>query len=48
MNRYDPEASLVNRGRVIPIALPVPFQNIYSSTVYSVGWLVPESSGGRR
>jgi hypothetical protein len=48
MNRYDAEASLVNRGRVIPIALPMPLQNIYSSPVYSVGWLVPESSGGRR
>jgi hypothetical protein len=47
MNRYDAEASLVNRGRVIPIVLPMPFQNIYSSPVYSVGWLVPESSGGR-
>jgi len=46
-NRYDAEASLVNRGRVIPIVLPMPFQNIYSSPVYSVGWLVPESSGGR-
>ena len=48
MNRYDAEASLVNRGRVIPIALPMPFQNIYSSPVYSVGWLVPEPTGGRR
>ena len=48
MNRYDAEASLVRSGRVIPIALPMPFQNIYSSPVYSVGWLVPESSDGRR
>jgi len=48
MNRYDAEASLVNRGRVIPIALPMPFQNIYSPPMYSVGWLAPESSGGRR
>lgn len=48
MNRYDSEASLVNKGRVIPIMLPAPFQNIYSSPVYSVGWLIPETNDGQR
>ena len=42
MNRYDAEASLVNRGRVIPVALPAPYRNVYYSPVYAVGWLVPE------
>lgn len=40
MHRYDSEASLVNRGRVVPITLPVPYQNQYLSPVYAVGWLV--------
>jgi hypothetical protein len=40
MHRYDSQASLVNKGRVIPITLPVPFQNMYLSAVYAVGWLV--------
>lgn len=48
MNRYDSEASLVNKGRVIRIMLPEPFQNIYSTPVYAVGWLVPESNNGPR
>jgi hypothetical protein len=42
MNRYDAEASLVNRGRVIPVALPAPYQNFYYSPVFAVGWLAPE------
>ena len=42
MNRYDSKAALVNRGRVIPITLPVPYQNQYFSPVYSVGWLVDD------
>ena len=40
MGRYDQRASLVNRGRVVPIALPSPYQ--YQSPVYAVGWLVDE------
>src|SRR5438105_8375260 len=44
MNRYDPEAAVLNRGRVIPIVLPSPYQNVYVSPVYSLGWLVPESN----
>jgi hypothetical protein len=51
MNRYDAEASLVNKGRVIPLALPAPYRNVYFSPVYPVGWLVPGtpgSNGGQR
>ena len=48
MNRYDSEASLESKGRVVRIMLPAPFQNIYSSPVYAVGWLVPESNNGPR
>ncbi len=44
MGRYDSSASLVNRGRVIRIALPAPFQENYSR-VYTVGWLVPAVPG---
>ena len=47
MNRYDSQGVLVNKGRVIPIELPAPFQNVYSSSVSAVGWLVPESNGQR-
>jgi hypothetical protein len=46
MNRYDAEASLVNRGRVIPVALPAPYRNVYFSPVYAVGWLVPRTPDG--
>ena len=38
MNRYDQSASLVNRGRVVPIALPSPYE--YQSPVHAVGWVV--------
>ena len=38
MNRYDQAATLVNRGRVVPIVLPQTAP--YQSPVYSVGWLV--------
>jgi hypothetical protein len=40
MNRYGPQASLVNRGRVIPISVPAPYQNVYSTRVQAIGWLV--------
>jgi hypothetical protein len=39
---------LVNKGRVVPLTLPVPYQNQYLSSVYAVGWLVPESGNGQR
>jgi len=45
MNRYDSAVSLVNKGRVIPIELPPPYQNIYFSPVSAVGWLVPGTPG---
>ena len=48
MNRYQWEASMVNRGRVIPITLPAPFQDSYYSPVSAVGWLVPEINEGQR
>jgi hypothetical protein len=38
MNRYDQAATLVNRGRVVPIVLPA--ASPYQAPVYSVGWLV--------
>lgn len=44
MGRYDSGASIVNKGRVIRIILPAPFQNSYSR-VYTVGWLAPVVSG---
>ena len=37
MHRYDQSATLVNRGRVVRIALPTPYE--YQSPVY-VGWVV--------
>jgi hypothetical protein len=40
MHRYESQASLVNKGRLIPIVLPPPFQNNYGSFPYAVGWLV--------
>jgi hypothetical protein len=43
MNHYDIGLSLVNRGRVIPIALPEPYRSNYYSA-YFVGWVV---DGGR-
>jgi hypothetical protein len=47
MHRYDTEVSLVNKGRVIPIVLPAPYQNSYQSLVYAVGWLVPGTNEGQ-
>ena len=48
MNRYETVATVVNRGRVIPIVVPPPFQNVYASPVYALGWLVPEPNNGPR
>jgi len=44
MRRYDYQASLLNKGRVVPIALPASFQSIYSP-INSVGWLAPGTAG---
>jgi hypothetical protein len=40
MNRYDVGLALVNRGRVIPLALPQPYEASYSA--YLVGWVIDE------
>jgi len=45
MGRYRQRAALVNRGRIVPIDLPSPYQDPYQSPVYAVGWVLDE---GRR
>ncbi len=40
MHRYDRGVSLVNKGRVVQITLPSPYE--YRAPVYAVGWLVDE------
>jgi hypothetical protein len=40
MRRYDRSASIVNRGRIVPLRLPVPYQ--YYLPVTSIGWLASE------
>jgi hypothetical protein len=47
MRRYGTAVSLVNRGRVVPIVLPVPYQNMYLSPLYALGWLIPETAGAK-
>ena len=42
MNRYGSHATLVNRGRVIPIDVPAPFRSVYASPVHPVGWLADD------
>jgi hypothetical protein len=42
MNRYDTTAALVNKGRVVPIELPVRFR--FPSSAYAVGWVLEETS----
>lgn len=46
MNAYGSEGALVKKGRVIPLSLPIAFQNVYAPPVYAVGWLEPESASG--
>jgi hypothetical protein len=48
MNRYNSEALLVNKGRVIQFELPTAFRNIYLSPVSAIAWLVPELHKGQR
>lgn len=43
MHRYEQGVVLVNRGRVIPVILPAPYET--QSSAYVVGWVVDE--GGR-
>ena len=40
MRRYDRGVSLVNRGRVLSLALPPPFE--YYSPVYALGWVTDD------
>jgi hypothetical protein len=40
MRRYDQSVAIVNRGRVVPIELPVP--NEYYAPTYAVGWVLDE------
>lgn len=42
MRRYDSGMALVNRGRVIPLALPPPYEAQYG--VSSVGWIVDDGA----
>jgi hypothetical protein len=38
---YGSDMSLVNKGRVIPIELPAPYEkNIYLSPIFALGWLI--------
>ena len=39
MGRYDTAAALVNRGRVVPLRLPPPYERVYGQPV-AVGWIV--------
>ena len=39
MGRYDSSATLVNRGRVVPLRLPPPYERVYGQVV-GVGWIV--------
>jgi hypothetical protein len=40
MNRYGQRVSLVNRGRVVSIGLPPPYEDTYQPGVSALGWLV--------
>ena len=48
MHRYNSDSVLTNRGRVVQVTLPGPYQNQYVSSVSALGWLVPESENGQR
>src|SRR3954463_11210711 len=41
MNRYRPDASLVNKGRVITLKLPMGSEDIYYAPASFLGWLEP-------
>jgi hypothetical protein len=42
MSRYRQNLALVNRGRVVRLVLPSPYQSTYVSGVSAVGWIVGE------
>jgi hypothetical protein len=48
MHRYGSQPSLVNNGRVIPIQLPLPMEDIYYSPASFLGWLEPLSGSTPR
>jgi hypothetical protein len=48
MHRYASDASLVNRGRVIAIKLPLPTEDIYYAPASFLGWLDPRSGATQR
>jgi hypothetical protein len=37
---YRQSASLVNRGRILGLDLPSPYEEVYSGSVHAVGWVV--------
>jgi len=43
MGRYRQTIALVNKGRVVPIVLPTPYQT-YSSLAYALGWVTDGTS----
>ena len=40
IGRYRQSAALTNRGRIIRLELPSPYEEPYQSTAYAVGWVV--------
>jgi hypothetical protein len=46
MSRYGAEMALVNKGRVIPVKLPLAVQDVYYAPITFVGWAEPAPSGG--
>jgi len=47
MHRYGSAMSLVNKGRVVPIKLPLAFEHLYYAPIAFVGWVEPASTGGQ-
>jgi len=41
MNGYRQSVVLANRGRILPLLLPPPYQTPYGSSVQAVGWVDP-------
>jgi hypothetical protein len=46
MSRYGAAMALVNRGRVIPLKLPLALQEAYYAPISFVGWVEPAPAGG--
>jgi hypothetical protein len=47
MSRYGAEMALVKKGRVVPVKLPLAFQEVYYAPISFVGWVEPAAAGGR-